>query len=75
MARALNVEPGVKPVIQPMWTFHPNIEAQIIKEVQKLIEAPCMDMLIDLAAGYAIFSFMDGFSNYNWIRMSPKDVT
>ena len=36
---ALNVELGVKLVIQPMWTFHPNIEAEIIKEVQKLLVA------------------------------------
>ena len=37
VARALNVEPGMKLVIQPMRTFHPNIEAQIIKEVQKFL--------------------------------------
>ena len=35
---------------------------------------PNMDMLIDLVAGHAIFSFMDGFSSYNQIRMSPKDA-
>ena len=34
-----------------------------------------MDMLIDSAAGHAIFSFMDRFSDYNQIRMSPKDAT
>ena len=34
-----------------------------------------MDMLIDSAARHAIFSFMDHFSNYNQIRMSPKDAT
>jgi len=39
VAHALNVEPSVKPVIQPMRTFHPDIEAQIIKEVQKLLAA------------------------------------
>ena len=33
VAHALNVEPGVKPVIQPMRTFHLDIEAQIVKEV------------------------------------------
>ena len=33
-----------------------------------------MDMLIDSAVGHAIFSFMDGFSGYNQIRMSLKDV-
>ena len=34
---------------------------------------PNMDMLID-SARHAIFSFMDGFSGYNQIRMSPKDA-
>ena len=33
-----------------------------------------MDMLIDSTVGHAIFSFMDGFSGYNQIRMSLKDV-
>ena len=29
VAHSLNVEPGVKPVVQPMRTFHPEVEAQI----------------------------------------------
>ena len=33
-----------------------------------------MDFLIDFAAGSAMFSFMDGFSGYNQIRMAPKDA-
>ena len=33
-----------------------------------------MDLLIDSAARSAMFSFMDGFSGYNQIRMAPKDV-
>ena len=33
-----------------------------------------MDMLIDSTAGHAMFSFMDGFSGYNQIRMSSKDA-
>ena len=33
VAHALNVEPRAKPVVQPMRTFHPNVEAQIIQEV------------------------------------------
>ena len=102
-----------------MQTFHLDIEAQIIKEVQKLLTAgfirpiehpkwlsnivlvkkkngqirccvdfrnlnkACpkdefpllnMDMLIDSTAGHAMFSFMDGFSGYNQIRMSPTDA-
>ena len=39
VAHALNVEPGVKSVIQPTRTFHPDVKAQIIKEVQKLLAA------------------------------------
>ena len=35
---------------------------------------PNMDLLIDSAAGHAMFSFMDGFSGYNQILMSPKDA-
>ena len=119
MAHALNVKPGVKPMVQPMRTFHLDIEAQIIKEVHKLLVTgfikpiehskwllniipikkkngqirccidfqnlnkacpkdefplPNMDMLIDSTTGHAMFSFMDGFSGYNQIRMSPKDA-
>ncbi len=35
---------------------------------------PNMDLLIDSAARHTMFSFMDGFSGYNQIRMSPKDA-
>ena len=35
---------------------------------------PHMDMLIDSAVEHAMFSFKDGFSGYNQIRMSLKDV-
>ena len=37
VAHALNMELGAKPVVQPMQTFHPHVEAQIIQEVQKLL--------------------------------------
>ena len=33
-----------------------------------------MDLLIDSTAGNAMFSFMDGFSEYNQIQMAPKDA-
>ena len=35
---------------------------------------PNMDLLIDSVVGSAMFSFMDGFSGYNQIRMAPKDA-
>ena len=119
VAHSLNVEPGTRPVVQPMRTFHTEVEAQITQEVKKLLAAgfikpiqhprwlsnivpvkkkngqirccvdfhnlnkTCpkdefpllnMDLLIDSAAGHAMFSFMDGFSGYNQIRMSTKDA-
>ena len=33
-----------------------------------------MDLLIDSAVGSVMFSFMDVFSEYNQIRMAPKDA-
>jgi hypothetical protein len=119
VAHSLNVEPGTRPVVQPMRTFHPEVESQITQEVKKLLSTgfikpiqyprwlsnivpvkkkngqirccvefrnlnkacpkdefslPNMDLLIDSAAGHAMFSFMDGFSRYNQIFMSPRDA-
>ena len=33
-----------------------------------------MDVPIDSTTGHEMFSFMDDFSGYNQIRMSPKDA-
>jgi hypothetical protein len=119
VAHSLNVELGTRPVVQPMRTFHPEVETQITQEVKKLLLAgfikpiqhpqwlsnivpvkkkngqirccvdfrnlnkaclkdefslPNMDLLIDSAAGHAMFSFMDGFSEYNQIFVSPRDA-
>ena len=35
---------------------------------------PHIDNLIDATAGHERFSFMDGFSGYNQIRMAPEDA-
>ena len=35
---------------------------------------PNINLLVDPAAGSSMFSFMDGYSRYNQIRMAPKDV-
>jgi hypothetical protein len=34
---------------------------------------PISEILIDSTIGYEIFSFMDGFSGYNQIKMEPED--
>ena len=35
---------------------------------------PHIDTLVDNMAKHSLFSFMDGFSGYNQIRMAPKDM-
>ena len=35
---------------------------------------PNIDLLVDSAAGNSLFSFMDGYSGYNQIRMAAKDT-
>ena len=39
VAHSLNVELGIRLVVQPMRTFHPEVEAQITQEVKKLLSA------------------------------------
>ena len=39
VAHVLNMEPWAKPVVQPIRTFHLDVEAQIIQEIQKLLIA------------------------------------
>ena len=39
VAYSLNVELGTKPMVQPMRTFHPEVEAQITQEVKKKLLA------------------------------------
>ena len=39
VVHSLNVDPGVKLVVQPARAFHTNIEAQITQEVNKLLAA------------------------------------
>uniref|UniRef100_A0A2N9GBA7 Integrase catalytic domain-containing protein n=1 Tax=Fagus sylvatica TaxID=28930 RepID=A0A2N9GBA7_FAGSY len=119
VAHSLNVEPGTRPVVQPMRTFHPEVEYSNYSRGEEATfswfhqanttptvavqHSPCeeknsqirycvdfrnlnkacpkdefslsnMDLLIDSAAGHAMFSFMDGFSGYNQIFMSPRDA-
>lgn len=34
---------------------------------------PHIDVLVDNTAQFYVFSFMDGFSDYNQIKMAPED--
>src|SRR3954466_15614736 len=35
---------------------------------------PHIDVLVDNTAEFSVFSFMDGFSSYNQIKMAPEDM-
>ena len=35
---------------------------------------PHIDMLVDNTTKFKVFSFMDGFSGYNQIKMEPEDI-
>lgn len=35
---------------------------------------PHIDVLVDNTAQFSVFSFMDGFSGYNQIKMAPVDM-
>jgi hypothetical protein len=35
---------------------------------------PHIDVLVDNTTQFSVFSFMDGFSGYNQIKMDPKDM-
>ena len=34
---------------------------------------PNIDMIVDMTAGYEMYSLMDGFSGYNQIKIAPDD--
>ena len=86
--KKLLVASFIKPIQHPRWLSNivpvkkKNRQIRCCVDFRNLNKAclkdefplPNMDLLIDSAAGHAMFSFMDKFSGYNQIRMSTKDV-
>ena len=78
----------IKPIQHPLWLSNivpvkkKNGQIRCCADFRNLNKVcpkdefplPNMDLLIDSAVGSAIFSFMDGFSGYNQIRMALKDA-
>ena len=78
----------IKPIQHPLWLSNivpvkkKNGQIRCCADFRNLNKVcpkdefplPNMDLLIDSAVGSAIFSFMDGFSAYNQIRMALKDA-
>uniref|UniRef100_A0A2N9G4S2 Integrase catalytic domain-containing protein n=1 Tax=Fagus sylvatica TaxID=28930 RepID=A0A2N9G4S2_FAGSY len=84
VAHSLNVEPGTRPVVQPMRTFHTEVEAQITQEVKKLLAAGFIKPIqhprwlsnivpIQPPVMPCFPSWMDLVA-YNQIRMSTRDA-
>lgn len=78
----------ITPVMYPEWLANivpvkkKNGQIRICVDFRDLNKAcpkddflvPCMDLLIDHTAGCESFSFMDGYSGYNQIRMHHSDI-
>ncbi|MCO5564339.1 hypothetical protein L7F22_017999 [Adiantum nelumboides] len=52
-----------------MWTYR-KLNAQSIKDPFPL---PFTDMMLDEIAGHEMYSFMDGYSGYNQLKIAPED--
>ena len=78
----------IKPIQHPHWLSNivpekkKNIQIRCCVNFKNLNKAhskdefplPNKDLLIDFTIGSAMFSFMDGFSGYNQIRMAPRST-
>nr|CAN76096.1 hypothetical protein VITISV_005210 [Vitis vinifera] len=83
----LNVFPAVRPVRQKIRRFHPDRQEVIWNEIDKLLEAgfirevsypdcfplPRIDQIVDSTSGQGMLSFLDAFSGYHQIPISPDD--
>uniref|UniRef100_A0A2N9HQG1 RNase H type-1 domain-containing protein n=1 Tax=Fagus sylvatica TaxID=28930 RepID=A0A2N9HQG1_FAGSY len=81
------LKPECKPVKQALRRMKPEVILKIKEEVEKQLKAgipehtspkdnfplPHIDTLVDNTATNAVFSFMDGFSGYNQIKMAEED--
>ena len=67
---------NIIPVKKKNWQIRCCVDFRNLNKVcpEDEFPLPNMDLLIDYAARNSMFSFMDGFSRYNQIRMAPKDA-
>ncbi|RVW65915.1 Retrovirus-related Pol polyprotein from transposon 17.6 [Vitis vinifera] len=77
----LNVFPAARPIRQKIRRFHPDRQRVIQDEINKLLEAGFIrefsltriDQIVDSTSGQGMLSFLDAFSGYHQIPMSPDD--
>ncbi|RVX13605.1 Transposon Tf2-2 polyprotein [Vitis vinifera] len=83
----LNVFSAARPIRQKIRRFHPDRQRVIQDEINKLLEAgfirevsypdcfplPRIDQIVDSTSGQGMLSFLDAFSGYHQISMSPDD--
>ncbi|RVW51966.1 Transposon Ty3-I Gag-Pol polyprotein [Vitis vinifera] len=87
VSHKLNVFPTARSVRQRVRRFHPDRQKIIRDEIDKLLEAgfiievdypdcfslPRIDQIVDSTTGQGMLSFLDTFSGYHQIPMSPAD--
>ena len=78
----------IRPIQYPTWLCNivpvkkKNGQIRVCEDFRDLNKAcpkdemplPHIDTLVDITAGHEMFSFMDGFSGYNQIKMAPEDA-
>ncbi|OMP00330.1 reverse transcriptase [Corchorus capsularis] len=69
----LHIAPGSRLVKQSARLFQPEIETKIKEEIEKLLRVDSSS-LFTILHGHEMFSFMDGFSGYNQIKMAQEDA-
>ncbi|KAA3462458.1 reverse transcriptase [Gossypium australe] len=69
MVHRLLIKEECKPVQQKLRRMRPDVASPKDNFLLRHI-----DTLVDNMAGYSLFSFMDGFSGYNHIKMHPEDM-
>uniref|UniRef100_A0A2N9F2H4 Reverse transcriptase/retrotransposon-derived protein RNase H-like domain-containing protein n=1 Tax=Fagus sylvatica TaxID=28930 RepID=A0A2N9F2H4_FAGSY len=75
------LKPECKPVRQALRQMKPDVILKIKEEVEKQLKTsprdnfplPRINTLVDNTTTNAVFSFMDGFSGYNQIKMADED--
>ena len=63
----------MKPVQQWRYRLNPKYAVNVKEEINKLLQVGFSDGVLDSVAGHEIYSFLDGFSAYNQVRINLVD--
>eukprot|EP00253_Pinus_taeda_P034434 PITA_34434 len=85
----INLKPNVKPIKQRPYHLNPKYKEKVYLELDKMLKAdlrklnddcvhdpiptPFTDEVLDNVGGQEAYSFTDGFSGYDQIKIAPED--